>query len=102
MHDRFCPRCGKALRDSDCEKQTKYGFVMQLRCGDCHVPTEYSGSVFVVIAVILIVVGGFIMLERPFTAIAGGLLVFSAIRFIRQYFAWKKYRRWVAELSNNQ
>ncbi|MCD6052023.1 MAG: hypothetical protein K0Q55_3441 [Verrucomicrobia bacterium] len=75
---------------------------MQLKCKDCHVPTEYSGGVFLVIAVILVLFSWFVIaLDRPFTAIAGGLLIFGTIRFIRQYRAWRKYRRWVAELAKN-
>ena len=102
MSDRFCPRCGKGLRDSECEELARFGFITQLRCKICHVPVETSGGVFLTICAILISLSYFIIaLDRAFFQIACGFFAFGALRYIRQYRAQQKYKHRVEELIKN-
>jgi hypothetical protein len=55
LYPRFCPKCGKPLRCTDCDKFKSPGFISRLVCRDCGVPVEYSGARVFAVAVILTV-----------------------------------------------
>ena len=51
---RFCPKCGRPLKTSECIKEERPGFSPRLKCGDCDVRVSYSGMIIISIGVCIV------------------------------------------------
>jgi len=82
IEERFCPKCGKGLRDADCDVRLRWGLVKELSCRECKVPAHTSGRVFLGLGLVLGFIG---LLAMEYFLILGlGMILFSLVRYQQQ------------------
>jgi hypothetical protein len=98
LRPRFCPKCGKPLRMSDCNWGTQFGFVPRLLCSECKVYAEHSGAIVFGLGVLLLLRACLIPAPERLEALSVisvpvGICLFliGIIRMDRQHRKAKKY-----------
>lgn len=92
MHTHFCPQCGQALKQSDCKKEKRLGFLSRFSCARCGVAAQESGGIIFVTGFAFAVIGS-LLGHLGVVLVIGGLALcaLGIIRLLRQFRAARLY-----------